>query len=359
MSILPLPAEKGKRILKLALPPRPGKPSHVVIIAEVALAHDGSLGMAHAFIDAIATTGADAVKFQTHIADAESTPDEPWRVKFSPQDKTRYDYWKRMEFTPEQWYGLKTHCIDKGLYFISTPFSTKAFNLLNKIGVSAWKVASGEVNNKLLVQKMAATGRPVLLSTGMSPLEEIDKAVEWIKSENVSFAVMQCTSSYPCSAEQIGINNVPLFHERYGISGLSDHSGTIFPSLSAVTLGATVIEVHVTMSKYMFGPDVPASLTIEELAILVKGIRFIETMITSPKDKNEISRDVQGLRKIFMKSVVTAVPVATGTILQEKHLAMKKPGIGIPPYDLDKIIGKRVVRDLPANHILSYDDLEG
>src|SRR5262245_60624614 len=117
------------------------------IVAEVAQAHDGSLGMAHAYIDAIGNAGADAVKFQTHIAAAESTPNEPWRVKFSPQDATRYDYWKRMEFTEEQWHGLKKHAVECGLEFLSSPFSVEAVDLLTRVGVAAWKVASGEINN--------------------------------------------------------------------------------------------------------------------------------------------------------------------------------------------------------------------
>src|SRR5918992_3358857 len=123
-----------------------------MIIAEVAQAHDGSLGMAHAFIDAIATTGADAVKFQTHIASAESTPTEPWRIQFSRQDTSRYDYWKRMEFTEAQWSGLKQHADERGLIFLSSPFSIEAVELLERVGVAAWKVASGEVSNRPLFE---------------------------------------------------------------------------------------------------------------------------------------------------------------------------------------------------------------
>jgi len=135
------------------------------IIGEIAQAHDGSLGMAHAYIDAIARAGADAVKFQTHIADAESSPQEPWRVKFSRQDATRFDYWKRMEFTREQWVGLKEHAEEKGLVFLSSPFSLQAAELLDALGMVAWKVASGEINNHALLDRMAATSKPVLLSS--------------------------------------------------------------------------------------------------------------------------------------------------------------------------------------------------
>src|ERR1017187_5931062 len=153
-----------------------------IVVGEVAQAHDGSLGMAHAFIDAIADAGVDAVKFQTHIASAESTPAEPWRVKFSVQDPTRYDYWKRMEFSEDAWNGLKKHADERGLWFLSSPFSEQAADLLDRVGVAAWKVASGETSNLPRSERLARDGRPVLLSTGLSPLAEIDAAVELVRS---------------------------------------------------------------------------------------------------------------------------------------------------------------------------------
>ena len=148
---------------------RPGAQG-CLIIGEVAQAHDGSLGFAHAFIDAIANAGADAVKFQTHIAAAESTPAEPWRVKFSPQDQTRYDYWQRMEFSEAQWLGLKQHAEARGLLFLSSPFSVEAVELLSRVGVAAWKIASGEVSSRQMFERISATRLPVLLSTGMSEI---------------------------------------------------------------------------------------------------------------------------------------------------------------------------------------------
>ena len=144
------------------------------IIGEIAQAHDGSLGTAHAYIDAVAATGADAVKFQTHIASEESSALDTWRVKFSRQDATRYDYWKRMEFTAEQWAGLKQHAEEKGLVFLSSPFSLAAIDLLERLGMAAWKVASGEVTNRLFLDAMIATKKPVLVSSGMSYLAELE-----------------------------------------------------------------------------------------------------------------------------------------------------------------------------------------
>src|SRR5258706_2048327 len=143
--------------------------SGCLIIAEVAQAHDGSLGLAHAFIDAIAAAGADAVKFQTHIAAAESTPAEPFRVKFSKQDASRYEYWKRMEFTEDQWRGLAEHARERGILFVSSPFSIEAVDLLERVGMPMWKIPSGETSNAMLLDRILDTGAPVLLSTWMSP----------------------------------------------------------------------------------------------------------------------------------------------------------------------------------------------
>ena len=212
----------------------------VVVIGEVAQAHDGSLGTAHAYIDAIAAAGATAVKFQTHIAAAESRPSEPWRVPFSPQDESRFDYWRRMEFTEDQWAGLRAHAEERGIAFLSSPFSQEAIDLLERVGVSAWKIPSGEVGNIPMLRSLGASGLPVLLSTGMSPWSEIDGAVLALREGGArDLAVLQCTSAYPTSPEDVGLNLVTELAARYDChGGLSDHSGTIFPSLAAVTLGA-------------------------------------------------------------------------------------------------------------------------
>jgi N-acetylneuraminate synthase len=331
-----------------------------LIIGEVGLAHDGSLGLAHAFIDEVARGGADAVKFQTHIAAAESTPAEPFRVKFSRQDATRYEYWKRIEFSEAQWKGLADHARDKGLLFLSSPFSCEAVDLLDRVGMAMWKVGSGEVSTLPLLDAMIATGRPILLSSGMSDLTELDKAVDRVRRANAPLAVLQCTTAYPCPPERIGLNMIPFFRERYGcFVGLSDHSGTIYPGIAAATLGAEVVEVHVTMSRGMFGPDVPASVTIDELRQLVDGIRFVERMRANPVDKDVIARDMAPLRAIFNKSLVARERLAAGTVLTEAHLAMKKPGTGIPAGRLPEIVGRVLRRNLEVDEQLRADDIDG
>jgi len=337
---------------------RVGSGAGCFIVGEVAQAHDGSLGLAHDFIDAIAEAGADAVKFQTHIADAESTPEEPWRVKFSFQDNSRYEYWKRMEFSENQWHGLKRHAEEQGLVFLSSPFSVEAVEMLQKVGVPAWKVASGELKDPLLFERIAETGLPVLLSTGMSSLQEIDEAVALVSDKGLDFAVFQCTSAYPCPPEQIGLNLVPVFRKRYNsVIGLSDHSGTIYPGLAAAVMGIDLLEVHVVLCREMSGPDEAASLTIEELRRLVEGVRFVETMSKSPVDKDALAEELQPLREVFFKSVVARINLRAGTVIEPGHLTTKKPGTGIPAERLSAVVGRRLRRDVKENELLREQDL--
>lgn len=330
-----------------------------LIIAEVAQAHDGSLGMAHAFIDAIGRAGADAVKFQTHLACAESTPEEPWRVPFSRQDRNRHAYWKRMEFTEEQWTGLKKHATEAGLMFLSSPFSVEAVDLLTRVGVAGWKVASGEVAGGEMFERMAATGWPMLISTGMSDWREIDGIVERLKARGIPGALLQCTTAYPCPPERVGLNIVSEIRKRYGLpGGLSDHSGTIFPGLAAATIGAAVVEVHVTLSREMFGPDVASSVTTGELAQMVQGIRFIERAMAHPVDKDAVAVEMTATRAIFGKSIVARSALKAGTVLRREHLALKKPGTGIPERRFDEVLNRRLKRDVSEDSLIREEELE-
>jgi len=331
-----------------------------LIIGEVALSHDGSLGLAHAFIDAISNAGADAVKFQTHIAAAESTPAEPFRVTFSRQDATRYDYWKRMEFSEEQWRGLAEHCRERGVLFISSPFSLPAVDLLERIGQPFWKIASVETGNRLLLDRVLDTGAPVLLSTGMSPLSEIDAAVARVKQRGVPVGVFQCTTAYPCPPEKIGLNLIPVYRERYACwVGLSDHSATIYAGLAAAAIGVDLLEVHVALSREMFGPDVVASVTTAELRQLVEGIRFIERMRSHPLDKDASAAETAPLRRLFTRSLVANRALPAGTILAREHVSVKKPGTGLSPDRLEEILGRRLARPVEADQLLAAEDVEG
>lgn len=333
--------------------------SSCLIIGEVAQSHDGSLGMAHAFIDAIAAAGADAVKFQTHIASAESTPQEPWRVKFSRQDASRFDYWKRMEFSKDQWRGLKQHAEDRGLLFLSSPFSFEAVELLEGIGIKAWKVASGEVLTLPLLDRMLQTRIPLLVSTGMSSLAEIDQTVSNLKSTGLPFAILQCTTAYPSTPEKWGLNLIPFFRERYQCAvGFSDHSGTTYAGLAAAAFGAEVIEVHVTFSRDCFGPDVSASLTFPELRQLVEGSRSIHTALASPIDKDAAAVALAPMRALFTKSVALLMDLPAGTALRPEHLGLRKPGTGLKEGILPTLYGRKLRKSLPAGTLINESDIE-
>lgn len=334
--------------------------ARVRVIGEVGQTHDGSLGTAHAFVDAIADAGADAVKFQTHIAAAESRTDEPWRVEFSFEDATRFEYWRRMEFSAGAWAGLRRHSEDRGLAFLSSPFSLEAFDLLRGIGVEAWKVASGEVDNPAMLDAVAATGQPVLLSSGMSSWAELDHAVDRLRRGGAGFlGVMQCTSAYPVGPEGLGLNILGEIRRRYGCpAGLSDHSGTIFPSLAAAALGGRVMEVHVTLSRQMFGPDVPASVTTAELCTLVEGVRYLEAALAAPVDKDEAAREMAPMRALFGHSLVARRHLPAGHVLASGDLTAKKPGGGISPARLDTLVGKTLRRSLDQDKPLGDDDVD-
>lgn len=329
------------------------------IIAEIAQAHDGSLGLAHSYIDAAADVGADAVKFQTHIADAESTLDEPFRIKFSSQDATRYDYWKRMEFTFEQWQGLAGHCSQKGLLFLSSPFSIQAVELLERIGVPAWKVGSGESVSGDILDAVLATGKPVLASTGMSTFQEIDALVVRIRKSQTAFALFQCTSKYPVDLAEVGLNVIQEMKVRYACPvGLSDHSGSILPSLAAMAQGADIIEAHIVFDKRMFGPDTPASLTMDEFKLLTQARDAFHKMKSNPVNKDKMAESMQEMRGMFGKSLAPIKDLSAGTMLTHDLLSAKKPAAGIPADQKEKIVGKKLKKDVSKKRLLRWEDID-
>jgi N-acetylneuraminate synthase len=335
-----------------------GKGCPALIIGEVAQAHDGSLGMAHAFIDAVADAGADAVKFQTHIASAESTLDEPFRVKFSLQDPTRLHYWNRMEFTPDQWRGLAEHASRRGLIFLSSAFSTAAVALLRELDVAAWKIGSGEVGSEDVWEAMGSTGKPILLSTGLATMGNISHAVSWFRSRGLPLALLQCTTSYPSRLEDVGLNVLDELRQEFDCPvGLSDHSGSVYPGLAALARGADILEVHVTFHRGMFGPDVPASVTMEELQMLSAMRDALTIMDSHPVDKAEMAERTQDLRGIFGRSLAPVRSVPAGTILTPDMLTTKKPAGGIPPQEAARITGRRLAKDVTPDRILRWSDL--
>ncbi|MBM3507426.1 MAG: N-acetylneuraminate synthase [Alphaproteobacteria bacterium] len=338
---------------------RPIGAGKAFLIAEVAQSHDGSLGLAHAFVDGAADAGADAVKFQTHIADAESTLDEQFRVKFSRQDATRYDYWKRMEFTPEQWAGLAAHAEERGIVFLSSPFSLAAVDLLQGIGMPAWKVGSGEVNSHDLLRAMAATGKPVLISSGMSAYSDLGGAVDVVRAAGAPVAVFQCTTKYPTPLAEVGLNVLDELRTRFSCPvGLSDHSGRPYPALAAMARGADLIEVHFVLDRAMFGPDVPVSLPPADLRLFADARDAFAEMDAHPVDNDAMAASLAPMRALFNKSLAPKAPLSKGAVLVADMLTTKKPGTGIPAHEIDKVVGRRLKKAVSPDRLLRRDDLE-
>lgn len=334
------------------------KKSVPYIIAEIGQAHEGSLGILYSYIDALATTGIDAVKFQMHIAEAESSEYEPFRVQFSLEDETRFDYWKRMGFTLEQWKGIKQHCEGLGLDFICSPFSNLAVDWLEEMGVEQYKIGSGEVNNFLLLEKIAQTGKSVILSSGMSSYEELDNAVSFLKERKVSFSILQCTTSYPTQPEQYGLNVIQELKSRYGVVvGFSDHSAKTATCIAATVLGASILEFHVVFDRQLFGPDSKSSLTISETRDLVLAVRDISSALLHPIDKNN-NTNFSELKQIFEKSLAVNKKLPKNHVVTFDDLEAKKPkGFGVDALRFQELIGKVLNRDLNQWDFLNEGDL--
>lgn len=331
--------------------------NNMFLIAEVGQAHDGSLGVAHAYIDAAADCNVNAIKFQTHIADEESTSAEVFRVKVFPQDATRYDYWKRTSFSKTQWLELAAHARERGLCFLSSPFSNLAVDWLIECEVPAWKVASGELTNYPMLAKMCETGRPLLISSGMSSWMELQETVDFIDRHGGRYGIFQCTTAYPCPPEKWGLNIIPQMISRFSCPiGLSDHSGSITPSVVATAFGASMLEFHVAFSKSQFGPDSKASLTFEQTRELVGAVQQVQVAMDNPVDKDKQAASLSQLHELFSKSIVASQSLTAGHALSYSDLAFKKPGIGIAAKSYESVLGRVLKHDVPKDHFFKMTD---
>ena len=330
-----------------------------MIIAEIGLAHDGSIGIAHSFVDALAETGVDVIKFQTHIAEAESSKYEKFRVNFSYKDKTRFDYWKRMEFSLNEWKGLKEHIEKMGMEFMSTATCIESFELLEKIGVKRYKIGSGDTNNLLLLERISKTGKPIIISNGMTDNVELNKTMKFLKDKKSDISLLQCYTSYPTLPKHWELNKIPILKNKYKIPiGFSDHSGEIFSSIAATALGAEIIEFHVCLIKRMFGPDARSSLTINQVKDAVTGIKSVRESIKQNNiDKNNNS--LVKIKNIFGKSLSLRCDKDIGQKILLNDLETTKPSdLGIPASDFGKILGKKVNRKIKKGDFLNYEDIK-
>ena len=325
-----------------------------LIIAEIGPNHDGSIERAMELIDMAADCGCDGVKFQYHIADeeiADRTSIIPW------SGENRYDFVKNVqEFTPQEHTMLKNKIKEKGLIYIVSPFNLKAVDILINIDLDAFKIASGEITNLELIKKCLFTNKPVILSSGMSTIDEIDLAIKAAsETGNNKIILLQCASEYPTRYEDMNLKTIYSFLERYHIPvGLSDHNLDIIPTISSVALGCSMIEKHFTDDKTRSGPDHAVSLEPKEMNMLIEGVRNLEKAL-GDGDKR-LGPNAEKSRQTFNNSIVCAVRIPADTIIEYNHLCLKKPGTGLPPSALEKVVGMKTKRDLNKNTIVKWED---
>ncbi len=324
-------------------------------IAEIGQAHDGSIGILHSYIDALSKTGVDVIKFQMHFANEESSKYERFRVNFSYQDKSRFDYWKRMELTQDQWLELKKHCDENKVEFLCTPFSIKAIKLLEKLNVKRYKIGSADLTNKLLLEHVCKTKKDIIISTGLSSIHEIDNTVSFLKQKKMNITILECLTKYPHSPNEVNLQNLNLYKKRYKCDvGLSDHSGSIIPSIAAASIGANLLEFHSVFSKEMFGPDSSSSLTIKEIAELVNNLKIVKKI----RNKSNFNKSNVKYSKIFSRSLILNKSKKINDVINLNDLeAIKPSGKGIDPKDLDKVLKKRLNKNKKKYAYLKYTDL--
>ena len=330
---------------------------NIYIIAEIGNTHEGSVGLAKQFIKSASNCGVNAVKFQTHIFEAESLPDAPNPSYFSSE--SRKEYFERTAFNLEQYKELKSYATDEcNIDFFSSPFSIEAVDMLIAAGIDVFKIPSGEVTNLPLLEYIASFGKKVILSSGMSNWQELDEAVDIFK-QKCELVILQCTSEYPCLPENAGLNLLSEIRNRYNCEvGFSDHTIGIAVPIAAAVLGATVIEKHFTLSKEMYGSDAANSTEPSEFKVLVDSIRAVETAINHGIDKDLKYSQLSNMKYIFEKSIVSKRTLPQGHVIQFEDLTFKKPGDGISARLYKDIIGKVVKHEILCNEKISFNSLK-
>lgn len=330
------------------------------IIAEAGVNHNGSFDLARQLIDAAAAAGADAVKFQTFRTDELVTADAPkaeYQAANDRRDESQFEMLRRLEI-PDAWYPeLIAHCERAGVIFLSTPFDEGSASLLAGLGMLAFKVPSGELTNVPFLSKLARFRRPLIVSTGMAVLDEVEAAVAAIRDAgDPPVVLLHCVSRYPTPIDEANVLALQTLRERFHLPvGYSDHTEGLDASTAAVALGACVVEKHLTISRRLPGPDHLASVEPSELAELVRRIRLVQRSLGSG-DKAP-SAEESAIADVARKSLITARALPRGHRLAAADLVIRRPGTGLPPSALLTTVGCRLTRDVPANHVLALDDL--
>ncbi len=314
----------------------------VLIIAEIGVNHNGDLEIAKQLIDAAADAGVDAVKFQTFKADklvCAHAQKADYQKQTTLRDESQYDMIKKLELTEEDHFTLKNYCSQKHTMFLSSAFDLDSIDLLQKLKIPLFKIPSGEITNYPYLRKIGSLRKRVILSTGMSMLEEVEKAVEVLRTEGTQdIILLHCNTEYPTPMEDVNLKAMLYMKEKMQLEvGYSDHTEGIEVPIAAVALGAKVIEKHFTFDKTMVGPDHRASLEPNELRQMVKAIRNIETALGS--GNKTLSASEKKNIEVARKSIVAAVDIKKGERFTEDNLTVKRPGSGISPMRWNEIIG--------------------
>jgi N,N'-diacetyllegionaminate synthase len=322
------------------------------VIAEAGVNHNGDLAMAHALVREAATVGADCVKFQTFTADrvaVRGASKAAYQQRVTDPAQSQVEMLRNLELSADAHRALAQHCADTGIRFLSTPYDLRDAELLASLGVGAFKLASIHLVELPFLRELAAFGVPLILSTGMATLAEVDTAVRTLReSKCVDFCVLQCTTNYPSAVADANLRAMRAMGQALDVMmGYSDHTDGIVVSLAAVALGARVIEKHFTLDRMLPGPDHASSSDPTQFAALVRGIRDVEAAMGSPvKAPTAAEREnLPGMRR----SVVLSRPVRAGTVLSRDDVAFKRPGTGFPPARLHELLGRTLTVDRDAD----------
>lgn len=327
-----------------------------LVIVEAGINHEGSLEKALGLVDAAVAAGAEVIKFQCHITDKEMIPTDMTPGEISKE--RLWDIIKRCELTEDEERTVQAHCKRKGIVYLSTPFSREAADRLEQMGVAAFKIGSGECNNIPLLKHIAAKGKPMILSTGMNDLESVRRSVDAIRPFGVPVALMHCTSMYPTPYENVRLGAIGDLQAAFpGVPiGLSDHSLDIWTCLGAVSLGASLLEKHFTISRSWPGPDTGISIEPDELADLIRGSKAIWQARGGRKTRLQ---EEQPVIDFAYATVVTIRPVAAGEVFSRENIWVKRPGTGPILADrFEAVIGKKAKRDIPADDHVRPEDVE-
>ncbi|RJQ17651.1 N-acetylneuraminate synthase [Candidatus Woesearchaeota archaeon] len=325
----------------------------VFIIVDIGKNHMGNIELAKFLIDKAAEAGVDAVKFQTHVVDDEQRKEHVISPHYA---KPRYEWLKKNTYPLEWWKELAEHAKKKNIIFFSTPMSVAAVDLLEQVGVPLYKVGSGDVTDLFLLEAIGRTGKPVILSSGMSELHEVERAVKTLKIFTDKVVLMHCVSEYPCPPEHLNLRVIQTLQQKFALPvGLSDHVLEFETAYAAVALGAVALEKHLTLDRQLPGPDHKVSLIPSELSLFVRQVRNVEKSLG-----DGVKRVLEGeakFRPVFHKSIVARVPIKKGTVIEKALLTVKRPGGGFYPHELEKVIGKKAANDIAQDALLLPSDL--